>query len=625
MSEVDAHDSEALFDLVYEGATDDSARTLQRIKGVFVADLNLPIPEIQRILEHAPSTISSAESAKELEDAKRKLSAAGARVLIIRRGGPDAAPYGDPLIEQILSEAEAAVDAQEEQESEPPPPETDEGLSFEFEFGQIESKPAEPKAAKVYTLDLDENQNVDEIVGSIADSGEESESAIERDPPTLDLSALPSATPSGAISILSEEETNAFHLSRGAALEAPAPAVLGEPEELSPLVDPSVPLDVAPADPLPELSATDEQAKVAREVSLVLEGLSTEEPVSSGVAAAATIPQAPSKDTPKKPGVLSAPAASEIDLSFDEPAQEPEVTPAPKASPPSATRPAAAEAKPAFDVDEPQPSAAAKPTPSRAPTNGPEVSEKNLAPDIEVIAEHETGDLSSLEEANSPRPMARPKRKTKGVPYAELAIPIVLGTVVLGVGNWLYFSEAPPPPKKLTVAAVEGAAVAAEVPKATAVALKIWEPSLKDSTRSVNVRIEQGGSVVLLDSFKLETPLPRERTNEEIVKGIPLPPWVRRIEAGPLEFKVEGAALRATGGAVGYLVYNGAPVRVPLELSATLIEPTASSGYRLEFRVGNGAEAVTDPSVVFASRKDDGSYAVASEGVLEFGRPKSEG
>jgi hypothetical protein len=66
-------------------------------------------------------------------------------------------------------------------------------------------------------------------------------------------------------------------------------------------------------------------------------------------------------------------------------------------------------------------------------------------------------------------------------------------------------------------------------------------------------------------------------------------------------------------------------VRVPLRLSATLHEPTASRGHRLEFRVANSDGAVTDPGVVEASRKDDGSFAVASEGVLEFGRPKSEG
>ncbi len=686
MSQVDSHDIEGLFDLVYEGAGDESARTLQRIKGVFVADLSLSIPEVQRIIEHAPATISSAESSDELTEAYEKLAAAGARVLIIRRGGPDASPHGDTLIEQILAEASNATSDEELEETEQEEPaeeiQQDDEFSFEFEVNSGETKSHSKDAArtpKTYTLDLEADASVDDILSSFETPGDAESATSKASAPADATAEVPdAATPNnGGISLdlLSEEELAVFHLSRGGSLVEPKLTTHEEPESISPLVDPSVPLDIAPVDPnlLRPTSPGNHDRDLARAISLVLEGVAEpEEDLTTSVETPAGQPskqQDRHSGTEKRPpsmfgaaGRSSTKAAEPQDspedaLTFENAPTSSERTESPKDPP--ATLPPKSPSSMDLDLSlEPavlEGNASPPPLPVKAdesqtaPTNAHNGHQKAGASpkstleseSVEIISDNHTepqvsSPSSAQSEHASAAPSDEPRRspvhiaRKRSNPFSslEMMIPIVLGSIVLGVGNWLYFSASPPPPsKKLLVTAQTEATEA--LAKPTRIPLKIWQPSLQEASRTVNARIERSGSITMLESLIIESPLQRERTNEEVARGIPLPPWTKRIEAGPMEFKSstpeETGDLSASGNAIAYIVYAGTPARVPLKIQVSLAAPTAQSGFILKFEGENGKIPEGLDRSLLSMRNEDGSFSIATSGTLSFGEIVSSG
>ena len=72
--------------LVYEGEVDAKLETLQKIKGVFIADLDLSIPQVRDILAHRPATIKTSATKEDLLTAYEALSKAGAKVMIVQSG-----------------------------------------------------------------------------------------------------------------------------------------------------------------------------------------------------------------------------------------------------------------------------------------------------------------------------------------------------------------------------------------------------------------------------------------------------------------------------------------------------------------------------------------------------------
>lgn len=71
------------FQLVFEGAQDDSSDTLRRLKSALIADLNFSVAEAQEFLNNVPLTIKRAQSEPELSVAFKTLQSAGAKVLIL--------------------------------------------------------------------------------------------------------------------------------------------------------------------------------------------------------------------------------------------------------------------------------------------------------------------------------------------------------------------------------------------------------------------------------------------------------------------------------------------------------------------------------------------------------------
>ena len=129
------------FQLVYEGPRDDSPRTLQKIKGVFVADLDLPVSEAQRIIENIPAIVSTAGDEAQLKNPFTLLKNAGAKVLLVRPKTPEVSP-------------------QEPSQQAPPAtgqsrPESEISYLFEVELPGEEVAAQPKKKKKVYSIDLE--------------------------------------------------------------------------------------------------------------------------------------------------------------------------------------------------------------------------------------------------------------------------------------------------------------------------------------------------------------------------------------------------------------------------------------------------------------------------------------
>ncbi len=74
-----------MFELIFQGLADNSPEALVKLRGIFVADLDFPVEQARLIFESAPTVIRSAAKEEELQAISKKLQAAGAQVLIVRK------------------------------------------------------------------------------------------------------------------------------------------------------------------------------------------------------------------------------------------------------------------------------------------------------------------------------------------------------------------------------------------------------------------------------------------------------------------------------------------------------------------------------------------------------------
>lgn len=71
------------YELLFEGASDDSAETIRKVKGVLIADLELPVDKVREILESAPIVIQQSLQEESLKRSFNSLKRAGAKVQIV--------------------------------------------------------------------------------------------------------------------------------------------------------------------------------------------------------------------------------------------------------------------------------------------------------------------------------------------------------------------------------------------------------------------------------------------------------------------------------------------------------------------------------------------------------------
>jgi hypothetical protein len=127
------------YNLIFSGYQEDSAETIRRVKSALVADLELSVPEVQRIISSFPSIVTSSEKKKDLSKALKILKAAGALVEI-----------------QVASDLEKnkAQDSIDD---------SDESFTFELDLADLNSSVSKEKTTKIWELQVAE-EDLQELV-----------------------------------------------------------------------------------------------------------------------------------------------------------------------------------------------------------------------------------------------------------------------------------------------------------------------------------------------------------------------------------------------------------------------------------------------------------------------------
>ena len=553
------------FELVFQGPKDDSPRTLQRIKGVFVADLEFPIPDVQRFLESPPITIKSATNEKDLHEAYKLLKAAGAKVLIVKP--KETAPAQDSPAEHD---------------------ETPAGSTLEFELtlddlAQDTSKKAQSNP-KVYTLNLEDND------APLAKFIQPDEEPVQDEPqPSTPEDSPQEATPPnpllGLLKETPEPSPDEPTLSL-ATPEIPAEEAPSEPSPPQPLstLDSGAMLEFELEEPSTQPGQTNAAPNTAQEPSISpdstespadpLAGLSLDlasEPQETHTPSAAAklaeelikdeeIPDLePSPDPPTIPSdepLESALGLAERDelLGLEE-----DISPPPKAMPPPPEKPTLAPQPPAMNLETEIES------PRQTATAGAQISS---SPPPEIVPGRESADAASPPVIFTEGAPAKPSttKKKASIPL-DVAIPIIIGTGIIGLANIYYFSPNLAPTSDLdalleqATAANEGAtsAIATPLPPPITFTGNILQP---DYQITLTFKLDDGKPV--WPRLHVITPEPPAPTKEDLVNGKSRAPWLRRIEAHDIVIKDAGNnEYSAHGLVLGYVEHQGAQLRIP--------------------------------------------------------------
>ena len=194
-----------VYELIFEGPADNSPDTLRRLKGVFIADLNLSVEEVQSILQATPTTIFRSDDKTEVQRCLGALKSAGAKVLLV-------APKSDSVaVTPPATGSDAATD------------ENSDGYVIEFDLN--DSTPEPPKEPKTYSLDPLPNED------GLSDETE----ILDLDAPVLDQSVTAQLDDELSLSEepAAEKKPEALPAS-SAANSKKAPSMLGS----SPLIAP---------------------------------------------------------------------------------------------------------------------------------------------------------------------------------------------------------------------------------------------------------------------------------------------------------------------------------------------------------------------------------------------------
>lgn len=259
---------------------------------------------------------------------------------------------------------------------------------------------------------------------------------------------------------------------------------------------------------------------------------------------------APEPPAPKKE--VSAPKTENFDFAFSE-ADESKTEAKP-------TEAKSTEPKPAMKVDSSSPSQPESPAKSSAPEFETNSAPKEEAkPKAEVVTppppkieakEATTTQAPSLDQTQDEDYLAerarlkRKKKLAKIKGYLEIGVPVVLGAVILFVGNWYYFSRQAAPPLPMV--------------DKSAAALKNEKDLKNEQAPDPNAGIIElegsatDGEVTLIGNFILDkelfkqfslvltTPEPPSLTNEEIVNNQTRRPWLEKITIEDPDLTYEG-------------------------------------------------------------------------------------
>lgn len=562
----------ALYQLIYQGPADDSLRTLQKIKGVFVADLELTIPEIQNILANCPQTVRSAESEGELKNAYQLLKSAGAKVLIV---SPQAA---EPPPETTEAPADNHPSQNSTNQADANPPEApapeqssirDQSNEVAFEL-VLEEKSAAPdksevKPEKVYTLEIDNAQNA----------------------PLLDLQAAaepPAASSpadSSADTTRSANNPLAFML-EGAEVDAFLDKKTDQPSTTPTAAEVSGEFQPPPAKDQvssPESTATppseleQQPAAPLAEFEKIAFELENESP--KAVPDPTTAESRPETNLINELAELELANEPDAVAVITAPAPDHEVIPEPEK--PIVSE--APEAQQAAVTDQAPPEAQATPA-ETAPVETPKTDLQASAPGSPGLATTATPQI--FVNTSAALSVSKPKAKSRNKYLLEILVPVLVGSSILAAANWYYFS----PPRETDdldsagswdaneMASGESANYSDSVPAAPQQlhglrpgafpsGTDVFEAKDSDLNRELTAAFASKKAQLESATVLVTTLPPPPLTKEEIVAGKTNKAWLRKLQAVDIPFESGPAGtFTGQGPVLAYIEYHGQQRRV---------------------------------------------------------------
>lgn len=502
------------YSLVFEGAVDDSAETIRKVKGVLIADCELSIPEVQSVLTATSAILRHGESEGELVDLKEKLQRAGAKVLIV------------------------APKEKESLESEPGGEEGFEAI-FELDSDELEDKPKIEKSDGGVISISDSSESLDDILGQMNIPKGEGLSA--RTSALFDLEDVPTEShyENSQIQQPPSEITAAKPLFQFEA-EEPERSGMQEPqlEAKTALEELNSTLQIASED-LPTTTSVQDEDNADLGLRL--------EPEEDRVEAAPALPVAASspmgkKSTPEPVKVTTAnvPATPVASVNRNRLAEEVNKKPEVKA---------------------------AETTNSSAKTVSP--------PDHDEESEPRESQLLTT---------ARQRglwKRLRVSPSLDLLLPILIGLVILWIGNSMYMPSTENTSDKDLVESLEKLVANDSKGKETEVKVvgdKTYTGSSTAQRETATVSATLSEDRLKSLSVEVSTPEPPRLTPQQLVRNEVRAPWARKVEVRRLELdqKPDGG-FSADGVAKLYVSYKGEMLRALGTIEVTGKLETADS------------------------------------------------
>lgn len=557
--------SSEVFQLVYEGPGDSSALTLQKIKGVFIADLDLSVEQIQKILLTAPVVIQSADTQDDLQAAFNKLNSAGAKVFIVQAIKEDSAD-----IASNTAEIENKQSADEKEE-----------FLFELDLDEpvvTPIKEAKTKPPKVYHLDVpadpDEPLFSSELIApQTADTGHPEDSQVREETPLL--------------SLLTAEERQA--------------------------IDKNEP-DLPPAEAMAEKISLG-----SSELTFAID--SNEAPAGSGIAAEPSNHPAPSAISPERAPLET--FGLELD-GLNCQALQPSAVKPPE--PPPQKQPAAA-ISPLSETLPKQ--IAAMESPAADAPMAPQPNEPLEEPAQQAAPEHSALAATILEASDGqfiPTYSRRPRELFRRIPI-DTFVAIAVGIIIIAAANLYFFSTHVSAPTAKDAAVGLSVDELIKADQADQPAIKVPLPRQEyigyadNAAWAIHAKLFKLGEELEGGSIRITTAAPPELSKEEIVQGVPPRIWLKRIEISLSRLsESKQTQIEMQLPAFAYLQQGRAQSRATGTAKVTLSK-LESGEYRLALSAwSNLPEPDAEDALQFA-QSPEGSFQFSLKTSLELSVP----
>ena len=594
------------FELVFEGLEDTSPQALQKVKAVLVGDMEIPVPDVQNILENYPLTIKRSEREDQLNIYFRSLKSAGAKVLLLKP-----------------KEEESALSLDDDE------------IEFEIEIAPKKKSISTPeKEGKTYDLSLDDSE--DTSIEAL-----EKELGVSLKPEAVEPATTPNVTapqmPSLSLDDSSEQPTTEEKKEEPAASGSFSLEIQPAPESLA-LIDSTKTendLDESGEWGLEALSSSLKNDPSKPAVSdadkplFELDSLSSE---TTEAGKAAPPPTAATTDLDSKP-LFDLAAGNAPSEEKPQPAAQ-----APLEPPKDANLGIELEASPATEKAPSPPTTEVKPQVAAPPSNveekvkeekpkeTPAPEKQNAAHSQETFQEAKVITSSQVKKKEKAANNVKKKPSFLSVPL-DILIPVFVGGLLLGAVNWFYFTSKQGDPQEAMMQSqkINEIIKSDNTPNEPTAAPEVKRDFINyvgenvADTSSIKGAIATDFEVVKSISIEITTPQPPPLTPEEIVQNLPERIWLKRIEIESLNFQSgTDGQLTGKGQAKVYIEQGFNRNRIVGEVVATLTPKDDRKAAEINVRVASlpGTESVPHSTFLVDKNPLDGKFRVLLERSL---------